>query len=81
MKNVRQVIVIPPTAWDGARIKTFRASLGISQAAFATLLGVSLPLVRAWEQNVRPPHASHARLLDCMLLMGAATVGLVMEKV
>lgn len=60
------VVIRPPSVWSAVEIRRFRDALKLKQRQFATLLGVSLPLVRAWEQNVRAPHPSHARLLDTL---------------
>jgi DNA-binding transcriptional regulator YiaG len=41
----------PPSAYDAAAVRATRDRLGVSQAIFAHLLGVSAVLVRAWEQG------------------------------
>ena len=46
-----------------AQIRSIRDSLGLSQALFATFLGVGMPTVRSWEQGHRTPSAIARRLL------------------
>jgi DNA-binding transcriptional regulator YiaG len=53
-----------PAAYDAAAIRATRHTLGVSQAIFAHLLGVSAMLVRAWEQGQRVPAMWARRLLD-----------------
>src|SRR3954469_8850243 len=40
-----------------AQIRSIRDSLGLSQALFASFLGVGMPTVRSWEQGHRVPSA------------------------
>jgi len=56
----------PPRAYDSAAVRATRGRIGVSQAIFAQLLGVSPMLVRAWEQNQRTPALWARRLLDEM---------------
>lgn len=63
--TVRTISDIPqPSEYDGQRIAALRQRLGASQPVFARLIGVSAPLVRAWERNGRHPSAIARRLLD-----------------
>jgi len=55
-----------PESYDAAAVRATRHRIGVSQALFAHLLGVSAMLVRAWEQNQRTPAAWARRLLDEM---------------
>lgn len=48
----------------GNEISRLRRSLGLSQADFATSLGVSLSTVGQWEQGRRKPDGASARLLS-----------------
>mgnify|MGYP001124062743 CR=1 FL=1 len=41
-----------------------REDLGVSQAVFADMLGVSASLVQSWEQGFRKPSRMACRLLD-----------------
>jgi len=53
-----------PAAYDAAAVRATRRKIGVSQAIFAHLMGVSAMLVRAWEQGQRPPARWARRLLD-----------------
>lgn len=55
-----------PRSYDPAAVRATRDRLGVSQAIFAHLLGVSAMLVRAWEQGQRRPALWARRLLDEM---------------
>src|ERR1700722_11391281 len=55
-----------PRADDPIAVRATRERLGVSQAIFARLIGVSAMLVRAWEQVQRTPAAWARRLLDEM---------------
>lgn len=48
----------------GNEISRLRRSLGLSQADFATALGVSLSTIGQWEQGRRKPDGASARLLS-----------------
>ncbi len=48
---------------SSAQIRSIRSSLGLSQALFATFLGVGMPTVRSWEQGHRAPSAMARRFL------------------
>jgi putative transcriptional regulator len=54
----------PPAQYTGQAIRETRDRIGVSQAVFAHLLGVSTILVQAWEQGNRAPAAWARRLLD-----------------
>jgi putative transcriptional regulator len=53
-----------PGRYDGRRIRATRDRIGVSQAVFAQLLGVSAVLVASWEQGSRAPAPWARRLLD-----------------
>lgn len=48
---------------SAAQVRSIRESLGLSQALFATFLGVGIPTVRSWEQGHRAPSAMARRFL------------------
>ncbi len=62
--TVKTVIVPDPTPYHARKIRALRESLGVSQAVFASLLGVSTILVKSWERNAREPSMLARRLLD-----------------
>jgi DNA-binding transcriptional regulator YiaG len=53
-----------PSKYDAAAIRATREKVSASQAVFAALLGVSVVLIRAWEQGQRSPAMWARRLLD-----------------
>jgi putative transcriptional regulator len=53
-----------PARYDAASVRATRERLGVSQSIFAHLIGVSVMLVRAWEQGQRVPAPWARRLLD-----------------
>lgn len=59
-----RVIAPDPGKYSPAEIKALRTKIGISQADFASLMGVSHILVQSWEQGVRDPSPLARRLLD-----------------
>lgn len=63
-----RAFVITPSRFreDGnqGHIQALRRSLGLSQAAFAKVLGVSKNTICSWEQGHRKPDGSSARLLQ-----------------
>jgi putative transcriptional regulator len=48
---------------SAADVTKIRASIGVSQAVFAAMLGVSANTIRAWEQGVNPPSGMAVRFL------------------
>ena len=62
--TARQVEVVDPGEYDAAKICRTRAKLGVSQAVFARLVGVSTVLVQFWECGKRAPNALARRVLD-----------------
>ena len=60
-----QTIEIPdPNVYHARQVRALRDALGVSQAVFAHLLGVSTILVKSWERGVREPSPIARRLLD-----------------
>jgi putative transcriptional regulator len=64
MFTVRTIHIPDPNAYGAKQVRELRDSLGVSQAAFAHLLGVSLILVKSWERGTREPSPLARRLLD-----------------
>ncbi len=54
----------PPPAYDAERIRALRTGLGFSQPYFSKILNVSPKTVQSWEQGIRVPSQSSARLLQ-----------------
>jgi DNA-binding transcriptional regulator YiaG len=61
---VREVEVVDPAEYDAAKVCRTRAKLGVSQAVFARIVGVSTILVQFWEGGKRVPSAMARRVLD-----------------
>jgi putative transcriptional regulator len=61
---MRTIRVIEPEEYSPAAIRKLRRSMELSQAAFASLLGVSSVLVQFWERGTRRPAPIARRLLD-----------------
>jgi len=64
MFTVKTIVVPDPSVYRPKQVRDLRASLGVSQAVFASLLGVSVVLVKSWERGVREPSLMARRLLD-----------------
>ena len=61
----RTVRIVPePGKYDAAGVQAARELVGVSQAIFARMLGVSPALVRAWECGQRKPAPIARRMLD-----------------
>lgn len=54
----------PPKDYGPAEVKALRVKLRLSQAQLASFLYVSKKTVQGWEQGLRRPTSSSARLLQ-----------------
>ena len=64
MFTVKTVEIPDPGAYRAKHVRALREALGVSQAVFAHLLGVSVILVKSWERGAREPSAMARRLMD-----------------
>jgi putative transcriptional regulator len=64
--TVKTVEIPDPPAFRAAAVHRLRNRLGLSQALFAKLLGVSRKLVEAWEGGSRTPSPMACRLLEAI---------------
>jgi putative transcriptional regulator len=64
MYTVKRIEIPEPHDYGPRQIRALRNSLGVSQAVFARLLGVSVILVKSWERGARDPSPMARRLLD-----------------
>jgi putative transcriptional regulator len=64
MFTVKTIEIPDPKAYRAKQIRDLRETLGVSQAVFAHLLGVSVILVKSWERGAREPSLMARRLLD-----------------
>lgn len=62
--TARTIDVPDPGVYRPRHVRDLRDRLGVSQAVFAHLLGVSPVLVKSWERGVRRPSPLARRLLD-----------------
>ena len=63
--NCRKIVLDPhPTPYDPKLTRQTRELLNVSQAVFASFLGVSAYTVRAWEQGVNAPSEMACRFMD-----------------
>jgi DNA-binding transcriptional regulator YiaG len=62
--TVRTIQVPEPRAYSAGDVSKLRESLGVSQAIFARLVGVSKILVQSWEGGQRTPAPVARRLMD-----------------
>ena len=78
--TVRTVSIPEPGKYSPLAIKKFRRQLGMSQAIFAELLGVSRIWVQGWERGIRHPSPLARRLLDTIRTNPAAWMTTVWAK-
>jgi len=81
MFTVRTVEIPDPGLYRSRQIRELRESLGVSQAVFAHLLGVSVILVKSWERGVREPSPLARRLLDTIKADPSRWLGTVKKTV
>jgi putative transcriptional regulator len=62
--TVKTIEVPTPNVYRAHEVRALRDCLGVSQAVFAQLVGVSVILVKSWERGVRVPNPMARRLLD-----------------
>lgn len=64
--TVRTLSIAEAPKFSRAAVRLLRQQLGISQALFADLVGVSKKLVEHWESGIRKPSPMACRLLDAI---------------
>lgn len=62
--TARTIEIPDPSAYSARDVRALRASLHVSQAIFARLLGVSRILVQKWEAGDNNPSPMARRLMD-----------------
>ena len=60
----RYVLDLKPVQFGSEDVKRLREELQVSQAIFASLIGVSVKTVQAWEQGKNPPQQVASRFMD-----------------
>ncbi|HEY8751670.1 MAG TPA: helix-turn-helix domain-containing protein [Tepidisphaeraceae bacterium] len=78
--TVRTVQIPQPGKYSPTAVKRLRAELGMSQAVFAELLGVSRVWVQGWERGVRRPTPLARRLLDTVRANPASWLATISAK-
>jgi DNA-binding transcriptional regulator YiaG len=78
--TVRTVSIPEPRKYSPQTVKKLRDQLGMSQAVFAELLGVSRIWVQGWERGVRHPSLLARRLMDTIRTDPAAWLTTVWAK-
>ena len=68
LKNVRTktIRIAPLPRFCAKDIRDIRIKLGLSQSAFAGLMGVSIKTVEAWESGRNVPQGPAQRMLDLL---------------
>ena len=61
-----KLLVRPVGQYNADRVKKLRNDMGLSQAMFAGILGVSKKAVEAWESGRNVPKGPAARMMDLM---------------
>lgn len=64
--TIKTVEIPDPLYFSAAAVHKLRDQLGLSQAMFAKLIGISRMLVEAWEAGSRKPSSMACRLLDAI---------------
>jgi putative transcriptional regulator len=64
LRQVEELCLPPRREFDPADIRRIRLASHVSQAVFASYLGVGVSTVQQWEQGHKKPAGSAARLLD-----------------
>jgi putative transcriptional regulator len=78
--RIRDVEIAEPGNYRAKDVRVLRDVIGVSQAVFACLVGVSPELVESWEQGLRRPAAPVRRLLDKISEDPAAFVAPLMRR-
>jgi putative transcriptional regulator len=78
--TVRTVSIPGPRKYSPAAVRKLRDQLGMSQAVFAELLGVSRIWVQGWERGVRQPSPLARRLMDTIRANPASWLAKVWAK-
>jgi putative transcriptional regulator len=61
-----KISIAPLPHYNSSRIKEIRNKLKLSQSTFATILGVSIKTVEAWESGRNIPQGPAQRILSLM---------------
>ncbi|HEY4001945.1 MAG TPA: helix-turn-helix domain-containing protein [Candidatus Xenobia bacterium] len=78
--RVTHVVVNPPPEYSPAKVRAVRRKLNVSQAAFASILGVSVATVHSWEQGRQAPSRQACRMLQMVEKMSQRVLDLVVVR-
>jgi putative transcriptional regulator len=78
--TIHRISIPEPHEYSPATVKKLRGKLGMSQAVFAEVLGVSRVWVQAWERGVRQPSPLARRLMDTIRADPAAWLSSISAK-
>lgn len=78
--TVRTVSIPEPSEFPPLEVRKLRDELGMSQAVFAELLGVSRIWIQGWERGVRHPSPLARRLMDTIRADPASWLATVWAK-
>lgn len=67
---------LPAPKLSKSRVSAIRKRTGMSQAVFASYLNVPVKTLQSWEQGLRTPKASEARLLQMLDIAPAEFVNM-----
>lgn len=62
----KKITVTPVEMYSNIEIKEIRKTFDLTQATFATVVGVSTKTVEAWESGINKPNGSARRLLGLL---------------
>lgn len=62
--RTKTISISPLPEYDAHEIKSIRKAMGMTQALFAGVMGVSLKTVEAWESGKNVPNGSAKRILS-----------------
>jgi DNA-binding transcriptional regulator YiaG len=78
--RIRTYTFRDPGKHSPVMVRRLRTQLGMSQAIFAKMIGVSTILVQSWERGVREPSTMARRLLDTISRNPVDWVNTVVER-
>lgn len=64
--KTKKLTINPVPEFNSKEVKAIRTNLGMTQAMFAKVMGVSQKTVEAWEHGTNSPNGTARRLLDML---------------
>lgn len=75
MRQINVLCLPPKRIFQPEDIRRIRNENKVSQAVFATILGIGKTTVQQWEQGIKKPSGPARRLLDVIDRKGVAALG------